>query len=296
VIDVDFEQSEAVQTPKGRLILNYKATPAQADPKYYTHFSLSKLNNGAVRLMNYAEGDVDMGGGTSWKNTFKNGLTLDAGPYMLVSGVRQSDGSVPATVSFFEVKEGGTSRVDLILREKDKSDIEVIGQLDTDLKLTALNNGEAVSIGDHCGCARGGYYVLAILGVNQEPTNHALNSIAAMGRDFEARGQRIIFLFPDKAQSLKYKAADFPGLPATTLYGIDEDGAIQKQLVQTLKLNDATQLPIVVVADTEGHILFKSQGYTIGLGEQLMKVINRASPQPSPKEREQEDTTVKPKA
>lgn len=274
-VDVDFEQPEAVQTPKGKLILDYEATPAVADPKYYTHFSLSKLENGAFRLMNYDEGDVDMGGGASWLNTFRNGITVDAGRYMLVSGVRQSDGSVPAEVSFFDVKEGGTSRVDLILHEKGGKSTEVIGHLDAGLKFIPLNGGESVCIGDHCGCTREGYYVLAILGVNQEPTNHALRDIAALGRDFEARGQRMIFLFTDKAQSLKYRAADFQGLPSTISYGIDGNGAIRKQLAETLKLKDATQLPIVVIAHTGGDIVFKSQGYTIGLGEQLMRSLTQ---------------------
>jgi hypothetical protein len=272
VVDVDFEQSEVVQTPKGKLILDYKATSATADPKYYTHFSLSKLNNGVFRLMRYNEGDVDMGGGTSWLHTFRNGVTVDAGHYMLVSGARQSDGSVPATVSFFDVKEGQTTQIDLTLREKDRRERKAIGHLDTGLKLTPLNGGEAVSLGDHCGCTREGYYVLAILGVNQEPTNHVLRDIAALGRDFEAWGQRILLLFPDKAQSLKYRVTDFRGLPSTISYGIDENGAIQQQLAETLKLKNAA-LPIVVIANAGGDIVFKSQGYTIGLGEQLMKEI-----------------------
>ncbi|MDR3118826.1 MAG: transglutaminase domain-containing protein [Mediterranea sp.] len=276
VVDIDIEQPEALQAPKGKLILNYKPTPAVANPKYYTHFSLSKLNNGVPRLMSYNEGDVDMGGGTSWLHTFKNGITIDAGRYMLVSGIRQSDGSVPATISFFEVKEDQTTQADLILREKSgegKKTPEVIGRIDTGLELTALNGEETVSLGNYCGCTREGHYILAILGVNQEPTNHVLRDIAARGRDFEAWGRRIIFLFTGKEQSLKYKAADFPELPATIAYGIDRNGAIQQQLAETLKLKNAAQLPVVVIVNAEGGIIFKSQGYTIGLGEQLMKEL-----------------------
>lgn len=272
-IDVDFEQTQAASAPKGKLILDYKPTSAVPDPKYYTHFSLSKIENDAPRLMSYDEGDVDMGGGTSWAHTFKNGITVEAGHYMLVSGVRQSDGSVSTGIAFFDVNEGETSRMALVLHEKGGKNIEVIGHLDTTLRLTPLNSEESVGISDHCGCTRDSYYVLAILGVNQEPTNHVLRDIAALGRDFEACGQRIVFLFPNKAQSLKYKSADFPGLPSTISYGIDTDNVIQKQLGNALKLKNSTQLPIVVIVNTEGDIVFKSQGYTIGLGEQLMKEI-----------------------
>lgn len=34
-------------------------------------------------------------------------------------------------------------------------------------------------------------------------------------------------------------------------------------------------LPVFVIADTFNRIVFISQGYTIGLGEQLMKTIHK---------------------
>ena len=100
-----------------------------------------------------------------------------------------------------------------------------------------------------------------------------MRDIAALSGDFEQWGQRIVLLFPDKEQSKKYRASDFPGLPSTISYGIDENGVIQKQLAKALNLPNATLLPIVVIANTNNEIVFKSQGYTIGLGEQLMNEI-----------------------
>lgn len=43
-------------------------------------------------------------------------------------------------------------------------------------------------------CGRG-YFVVAVLGVGQEPTNHALRDIAALGNDFEQWGRKMVFLF-----------------------------------------------------------------------------------------------------
>ena len=40
-----------------------------------------------------------------------------------------------------------------------------------------------------------------------------------------------------------------------------------------MKLQSETQLPIFILADTFNRVMFCSQGYTIGLGEQLIKVI-----------------------
>ena len=42
-----------------------------------------------------------------------------------------------------------------------------------------------------------------------------------------------------------------------------------------MKLDQRSGLPIFIIADTFNRIVFVSQGYTIGLGEQMMKVINK---------------------
>ena len=53
------------------------------------------------------------------------------------------------------------------------------------------------------------------------------------------------------------------------------DGAIRQQMVENLKLSSKTQLPIFFIADTFNRVVFSSQGYTIGLGEQLKNTFNR---------------------
>ena len=42
-----------------------------------------------------------------------------------------------------------------------------------------------------------------------------------------------------------------------------------------MKLQNANTLPIFIIADTFNRVMFVSQGYTIGLGDQLMKVIHK---------------------
>ena len=41
-----------------------------------------------------------------------------------------------------------------------------------------------------------------------------------------------------------------------------------------MKLPAATQMPVFIVADTFNRVVFESHGYTIGLGEQLLKTIH----------------------
>ena len=42
-----------------------------------------------------------------------------------------------------------------------------------------------------------------------------------------------------------------------------------------MKLKNETQLPMFVIADTFNRVVFVSQGYTIGLGEQIVKVAQK---------------------
>lgn len=270
-LDVNFEQTQSVKAPTGILKLRYEPSPAVADPKYYSHFTLSRFRDGAFRLLNYDEGEVDMGGGTSWARRFKNGITLDTGYYMLVSGIRLPDGTALSQLTFFSIEEGQTRTVDLVIRENKRETINIIGRFDTASTYLPLSGNTAANIAGEAGY---GYYILGILGVGQEPTNHALRDIAALGSDFEKQGQKIVLLFPDKEQSAKFNPSDFPGLPSTIRYGIDENDLIRKQLLQVAKLSNGSLLPLFIIGNRSNEIVFVSQGYTIGLGEQLMKEMN----------------------
>jgi hypothetical protein len=116
---------------------------------------------------------------------------------------------------------------------------------------------------------------VAVLGVNQEPTNHALRDIAALAKEFEEWGRSMILLFPSEEDYAKFRPQDFPGLPKNITYGFDKDGSIQAQIAKNMKLANDEILPMFIIGDTFNRVVFVSQGYTIGLGEQMMKIIHK---------------------
>jgi len=271
-IDVNFEAMEQASAPTGKFIARYTPIKSLADPKYYSHFSISRLTPaGTLKLLNYDEGDIDMGGGATWANLLKNGTALDAGNYVMVTGTRLANGGVLSQLTFFTIKPGETTTVDLVMRES-KDDIQVIGNFNSESTYKPMDSDELKSILATTGR---GYYIVAVLGAGQEPTNHALRDIAALGKDFDEWGRGIVLLFPNEEQYKKFRPQEFPGLPATITYGIDVDGSIQKQIAEGMKLSNKTILPMFIIGDTFNRVVFVSQGYTIGLGEQLMKVIHK---------------------
>ena len=272
ITDVDFEASAPAETKTGKFMATYKPIKALADPKYYSHFSISKITDeGTLQLLNYDEGDVDMGAGATWSNLLKNGTALDEGNYMMVTGTRLANGGVLATLEFFPIEAGKTTKVDMVMREA-KGDVQVIGNFNSESLYKPLGSDDMKSILTTTGR---GYYVVAVLGVNQEPTNHALRDIAALAKDFEEWGRGMVLLFPSEEDYAKFRPQDFPGLPKTITYGIDKDGSIQTQIAKQMKLSNDEILPMFIIGDTFNRVVFVSQGYTIGLGEQMMKIIHK---------------------
>ena len=271
-IDVDFEATEPVATKTGKFMATYKPIKSLSDPKYYSHFSISKLTDaGTLQLLNYDEGDVDMGAGATWSNLLKNGTALDEGNYMMVTGTRLANGGVLANLEFFPIEAGKTTKVDMVMREA-QDEVQVIGNFNSESLYKVLGTDEMKSILNTTGR---GYFVVAVLGVNQEPTNHALRDIAELAKDFEEWGRSMVLLFPSEEDYAKFRPQDFPGLPKTITFGIDKDGAIQNQIAKNMKLSNKTILPMFIIGDTFNRVVFVSQGYTIGLGEQMMKIIHK---------------------
>ena len=308
-LDVDFDGAgPAVAAPKGVLKLAYTPDKVIDNPKYYSHFSLSRIENGRPRLMAFDEEEVDMGGGMDWAHVFRKGFPMEEGRYMLVSGNRLSSGTVPVTVAFFDVNAGEETVQDLIIRSGE-NDVPVIGTFDAETKFVpvAANGTEdgdvlETSPRDPSGLGRSdslvissgveksilaavgrGHYALAILEPGKEPTNHVLRDLAAARVQLEAWGRPIVLLCPTDAAMHRLQVEMAEGryglLPSTIVLGLDKDGAVQKGIEQGMKVGPEsasgapTRYPLVILADTFNRVFFVSEGYTIGLGEQLAGTV-----------------------
>lgn len=253
----------------GTIKLTYEPTKLLDNPKYYSHFTISRIENGTAQLLNFDEGQADMGNGTTWSNTFKNGYKLDAGTYMLTTGTRLANGSVLASNRIFEIVKCQTTTLPLEIRQN-TNEVTVIGSFNSESLVT--KDGKEVSLLSQTGR---GYYVVGILGVGQEPTNHALHDIEKMKEAFEAWGRPVVLLFESEADAAKFNHDEFPGLPSTVQFALDKDGSVRKQIAREMKLMNEKQMPMFIIADTFNRVVFVSQGYTIGLGEQMQGVFKK---------------------
>ncbi len=256
-IDVDFDAGNQAAAPTGRLVLDYTPTETIKNPGYYSNFTISKIENGRTNLLTFDEGQVDMGGGMSWEGAFKKGVDLDAGEYILVSGSRLSDGSVPVTVRRFEIKEGETTGIDLTFAVPEDK-LSVIGEFDSETKYRNTVDGDPISILSTTGR---GVYVVAFLTPRHEPSVHAVNDLAAEKDALEKWGRPILLLTSE--DGLDWVKEYSSRLPSNVHFGIAPKAMLEGQM------------PRVMIADTFNRVFFKTEGYTIGLGNQLLTAISK---------------------
>lgn len=265
---VTFEEEDA-QAPSlestASLSLAYSPRKYMENPSYYTHFSLSRLSNGSPILQNYPEA-------ASWEEPFKGGVKIDEGDYLLTSGTRLADGTVLAHLKVFTLKKGDEASVSLLMRQ-DEQAVQVIGSFNAENLYTDASSEQTKSVLSTTGR---GYYILGLLRANHEPTNHVLHDIEKQKEALEAWGRPIVMVFPSQEEYDRFlkNRAEFTSLPQNLSFGVDSQGQIQNDLFQS-GLTKTQELPLVVIADTFNRIVFASQGYTIGIGEQLKKTIGK---------------------
>ncbi|MBP3575778.1 MAG: transglutaminase domain-containing protein, partial [Paludibacteraceae bacterium] len=193
--DINFESEEQTTTPQGKLIATFQPTKTQSDPKYYYHFTISKINDdGTLQLLNYDEGESGMEQGAAWSNLLKNGTNLDCGNYLMVTGSRLANGGVLAEMNFFTIEENQTTTTELVMRQS-TDQVQVIGSFNSESLYTKSETQDNSQHSILSTTGRG-YYVIGIIGYGDEPTNHALRDIATVANEFNAWGRPMILLSP----------------------------------------------------------------------------------------------------
>ena len=256
--DVDFEAPLPQPDDYGKAVLVYKPTKDVKEPRYYTHFSISRIEDGSMVLMNFDDEKAV-------EELFSDGARLEAGDYVLVSGTRLDGGEVLSEINVFSVPEDGKVKVELVLPEKVNSS-EILGTANLDAQYITMD-GKTASLKDFIGTDK---CVIAVLGAGEEPTNHILNDISIFKQEIEKTGAKMLMLFADEDNAKRFRATDFPNLPDNIVLGTDKDGAVKDALVKGAG-SSKDALPVVTIVDGFGNISFLSSGYIIGIGERLLR-------------------------
>jgi len=121
--------------------------------------------------------------------------------------------------------------------------------------------------------ANGKGLVMAIIDPQKEPTRHIMVDIPLFKEEFEQWDGGILFLITEDKISNDFSVNKYTNLPKQSLFAIDKNNKILSQVIKSTQKELKDNLPILLLITKEGDIVFLSEGYRIGAGENLIKSI-----------------------
>lgn len=266
---LDGEVSER-HTAKGMIRTIYDATivPAIPSPIYYSHCSISRIEDGRCRTIRFdADTSNDLGANAD-PSLLTQKMQLDEGYYILTTGNRMASGKVLARTISFVVCDGESQDIDLVLRPAD-DDIGVIGAMDPE----QLYLPEGAQMQSSLLSTTGrGYFLVAVMGTSDEPTNHASRGLASIADVLNEWGSAVVVLNSSAEDAAKYNRALLGDVKAH--YGVDVDDKVRSMLCAGCNSTSKT-LPVIALCDSFGRVVYFSQGYNTSVAEQLKSVIHK---------------------
>ena len=270
-IDVMLDGAVAEQqAAKGAIRTTYdpKIVPAIPNPNYYSHCSICRIENGQCRTIRF---DVDTEndlGATADPSLLTRKITLDEGYYMLTTGNRMASGKVLARSVTFNVKDGEVQDVKMVLRPAN-DDIGVIGSMDPEKLYLPEGKQSEASLLSTVGR---GYFIVAVMGTSDEPTNHASRGLASIADVLDEWKRPMVVLHASAEDAAKYNRAMLGEVKAH--FGVDVDDKVRSMICSGCNSTSKT-LPVIAVCDTFGRVVYFSQGYNTSLADQLKSVIHK---------------------
>ncbi len=257
--DVLFEALQE-ELPKGKV--NFVSDKSNViSPAYSSHYTIGRFDKNHYSTLDYY--------GEASLKKLPGAVTVDAGYYRLTIGSRANDGSVTVLNKFFEVGEGKTI-TENILMPKPEGLIQVQGIVDPNT-IIELDNGTKSTMKEQM---YGKGVVVVFSDPDKEPTKHILQDLPAVSKELDEWGGGVVFIVPDDKKSTAFDASAFPGLPAKAVWATDQSRQILNAAASALQIDFTNNFPLVLYINTNGGVIYSHQGYTIGIGENIIKTIH----------------------
>ncbi|MCD4770478.1 MAG: transglutaminase domain-containing protein [Bacteroidales bacterium] len=226
-------------------------------PEYYTHFTIARFEDGKYKTLEYDYNRrID---------DFSDGLELNPGRYMVVTGNRVDDSEVLASIEFFTIESGEKRDFYITLRDNELED-SVIGFVSADSEVEIEDANVKLSQISQEGL------IIAWIEHDKEPTKHIFNDIPLLKSEFDTWPGSFLFLSNPSDKSPSYDPLKFKGLPERSVFGFDTGLNLLRTSLPETEVN-MVQFPVIIYVDAEGQIKYVSEGYRIGIGEQLLKRV-----------------------
>jgi hypothetical protein len=228
--------------------------------EYYKHFTIAKLEGGKFETVEY-EWDKDL-------EKFPKENKLSPGYYRLCTGNRMPDGSVAVHFSFFELKANELTNVEVGLSVVNQ-DISKLGMLDN---IKWLRSGETKNA---CTVPNKSIKLLLWFKANNEPSKHALESISKLSKTLVNNNVILLLISENHYKKEELDPQYFGNLPEKTELYIDEKLALLQQAAESMHSQWGSEYPYVLLINDNNEIVYKSEGYKIGIEADLKLIIDK---------------------
>lgn len=262
--DLFFDAPDSKSVPRGKIVLRNTSPEKGFVPRYYIHYTIARYDNGRFVTLDYEDDNSLL--------NFPATISVDTGYYRLITGNRQSGGEVVANISYFRVEEGKTGTLDISLA----ADVEksgVSGRADLKAAFTGIEDKSGLSLQSFFG-EKG--MVIALIDPSKEPTKHLMEDIRAVKTPLDKWGGNVLFIVASGKLTQGFTPAIYTKLPAKSVFGYDANGEVSSAVSTTCSIDGVPTWPVVAVLNAKGEITWYSEGYRIGLGDQMVKQLKEA--------------------
>ena len=259
-INVAFESVTENIVEKG--FIHFVNSDESFDPKYAINFTIARYNEGVYRTLEFDYGMKI--------NEFETNTEVEAGKYLLITGNRQPDGNVLSSITFFEVPAKTTTDVKVEIRQ-DYAPVEPWATINPAVyKFNKFPANEILPL-NSLTSQKGA--ILIWIDPDKEPSKHVLADIPAVKALIEKWDGGVVFLFANDKVSPAFKPAKFPNLPSQSQFAYDKGAILLTEISHLRNRNCGENLPVIVITDKNGDLMYYSEGYKIGIGEQIAKAL-----------------------
>ena len=245
-VDVYLFETKQNAGKKGTVVL-LNPSVNEKKPEYTTQYTLEEFQNGFFRTLDYE--------GSPLVQNYPCTLEIPAGPCLMVTGNRLTNGTVLSKLSVFEVKAGETTTKPIELR-RNQLPLPEYGRINPSLFTKGIRSGLAI----------------AWIDPDKEPTKHLMADLRQKKAEFGKWKGEFILVFPSEEQMKSFVKSDATLLPKNVIYSFQSTFPVKLSDIK-VKTTGLKNLPVVIYLNGKGVINYLSEGYRIGIGDELLTLM-----------------------
>ncbi|MDP1622241.1 MAG: transglutaminase domain-containing protein [Bacteroidales bacterium] len=216
-------------------------------PEYSIHYTLEEYSEGFFRTLDYENSPL--------VREYPCSLDIPAGPCMMVTGNRLTNGTVQSKLKVFEVNSATASTQSIELRKHQLSMPEY-GTLDPALFNRKIPDG----------------MIIAWVDPDREPTRHFVADLRKKKSEFGRWKGSFIMIFSSEDQMNSFVKKEAAGLPGNISHAVQSNFPVKPGDI-TMNTGILRNLPIILFINKDWVINYRSEGYRIGIGDELLTII-----------------------